>query len=314
MGNAPTQGAGGQPSGLMCGCSPESCVNEHRSDHFIVNSSVVVDPARGASHFQYATGTKGRAIVPSRSLEDVETVTLREDGGVCLGDMDSVAGTIRYQNGDVYTGEWRNRRAVGYGRVVRPDTSTYEGQWSKDSAHGEGTETFPDGSWYRGSYHYGAKSGFGVFNWENGPHFCGQFEDNVFSGEGTYYWGDGRRYNGQWARNEFHGHGRMAWPNGEIYDGQYAFGQKDGEGTFIWASGRRFTGRWKDGQQHGIGISYVGKGQQRTGIWEAGRRLRWLREDELQLEKKMLAVEDMAPAPVAAAAEDVVEIEPSPLP
>ena len=200
MGNSARRGAG------VCSCSPDSCVNDPRAEHVIVNTSVNADFSQG-----------NRYALPRHAARSgkADPVASREDGGVCVGDPQSCAGTIRYPNGDVYTGEWRASRAAGYGRVARPDSSTYEGQWAGDAAHGEGTETFPDGSWYRGRYSHGSKSGFGMFHWVSGPQFCGQFEDNVFHGEGSYYWGDGRVYTGQWVRNEFSGHGRMSWPDGQ---------------------------------------------------------------------------------------------------
>jgi len=262
---------GGVSSMSMCSCHPDSCVNDPRAEHVIVNTSANGDAAHG-SRFQPPR-------MAPRSAES-DPVTARDDGGLCVGDTRGSAGTIRYRNGDVYTGEWRGSRAMGYGRVVRPDSSTFEGQWVDDAAHGEGAETFGDGSWYRGGYCQGVKSGFGMFHWVGGPQFCGQFEDNVFHGEGSYYWGDGRVYTGQWQKNEFNGHGRMTWPDGQAYEGQYVRGRKDGEGTFVWANGRRFTGDWRDGKQHGVGVLYSEKGQQRVGEWDTGRRERWLEDQD----------------------------------
>jgi len=255
-----------------CSCSHfDTCVNDPRAEQVVINSSNDVEPG----HFTHFSTP--RAIARGR---DTDPVAPREDGGLCIGELHGRAGTIRYQNGDVYTGEWRDKQAMGYGRVVRPDGSTFEGQWASDAAHGEGVETFPDSSWYRGGYHKGVKTGFGTLHWSTGPEFCGQFEDNVFHGEGTYLWGDGRSYTGQWKRNEFHGYGRMAWPDGQVYDGQYDVGKKDGEGMFIWADGRRYSGRWKDGKQNGMGAFQDEKGNQRPGLWEVGRRVRWLTEAE----------------------------------
>lgn len=277
MGQSALRQSCGAPPGASCSCNPDSCVNDPRAEHVIVSTSQHADggvQGHCAGHF---VAPRQRA----RSVE-AESVIAREDGGVCIGDINGSAGTIRYLGGEVYTGEWRNTRANGYGRVVRPDSSTYEGQWNNDTANGEGTETFVDSSWYRGGYVQGVKAGFGIFHWTNGPQFCGQFEDNVFHGEGTYQWGDGRLYTGQWCRNEFHGHGRMSWPDGQVYDGQYASGRKDGEGTFIWTNGRRFTGSWKDGKQHGLGIFCTDKAQQRAGEWVDGRRIRWVEEKSMR--------------------------------
>lgn len=255
-----------------CTCNPDTCMSDPRGEHVIVNSSSSVT-ADGA---QFMTP---RQVTGLRAGSEPDPVTPREDGGLCIGDVNGNAGTIRYQNGDVYIGEWRGARAVGYGRVVRPDSSTYEGQWANDAAHGEGVEKYPDGSWYRGGYAQGMKTGFGIFQWAHGPQFCGQFDANVFHGEGSYYWGDGRIYTGQWMRNEFHGHGRMSWADGQVYDGQYLEGKKEGEGTFIWADARRFTGKWRDGKQHGTGVFYDERGGARRGEWEAGRRMRWTEDD-----------------------------------
>lgn len=273
----------------MCGCHPDTCANDPRAEHVIVNTSVHADAAQCARC--------ARPKIAPRRNDETEQVSAREDGSLCVGDMHGCAGTIRYKNGDVYTGEWRGTRAVGYGRVVRNDNSTYEGQWVDDAAHGEGAEHFGDGNWYRGGYRHGVKAGFGSFHWSGGSRFCGQFEDNVFHGEGSYYWNDGRVYTGQWRRNEFHGHGRMAWPDGQAYEGQYAHGRKDGEGSFVWANCRRFTGMWRDGKQHGVGMLCSEKGQQRLGEWVFGRRERWLDEEDIATPPvRVLASSDAARA------------------
>lgn len=277
MGNNVRSGGGIGPPGMgvVCGCNADTCMNDPRGEHVIVASASNAEVARFVTPRSQA-----------RNTPETDPVTPREDGGLCIGDIHGSAGTIRYHNGDVYTGEWRSCRAVGYGRVVRPDGSTYEGQWANDAAHGEGTETYPDGSWYRGGYTVGIKFGFGIFHWAHGPQFCGQFEDNVFHGEGSYYWGDGRVYTGQWSKNEFNGHGRMGWPDGQVYEGQYDTGRKDGEGTFIWADGRRFTGKWRNGKQHGLGVFYDAKGSSRSGEWNDGHRHRWVEADGITTASK----------------------------
>jgi len=252
--------------GQTCGCDHGGCFNEQRGSVCTSSSS---DARLGM--------VGGHTVLSANAGDGNVQTTVREDGVLCIGQSHSSSGVLRYANGDVYNGEWRDLSATGWGRIVRVDGSSYEGQWLRDAAHGEGVETFVDGCLYRGSYRQGMKQGHGNIQWSNGTEFIGQFRTNGFDGEGQYKWNDGREYSGQWAKNQFHGHGKMSWPDGRRYEGQYAHDRKEGTGTFVWGDGRRFTGSWKDGKQHGIGVFTDLHGiPARTGEWVLGKRVRWI--------------------------------------
>jgi hypothetical protein len=66
-------------------------------------------------------------------------------------------GIFKYQDGTVYTGEFKDGKPQGWGRVDYPTGEVYEGDWINDIANGYGTYTTLDGSdhvgiWENGSF------------------------------------------------------------------------------------------------------------------------------------------------------------------
>lgn len=55
-------------------------------------------------------------------------------------------GTMVWNDGEKYTGQYVNGYMSGKGTYIWPDGQKYVGQWKNDQAHGYGTLTFPDGS------------------------------------------------------------------------------------------------------------------------------------------------------------------------
>jgi hypothetical protein len=85
-------------------------------------------------------------------------------------------GTMRYFNGSVYTGQWRNGKMHGNGAIKWEDASSYSGEW-----------------------HEGKRTGYGTYTWPNGDTYVGQWKDNQMCGEGVYYHHDGRVQRGIWT-------------------------------------------------------------------------------------------------------------------
>jgi len=79
------------------------------------------------------------------------------------GTMEWLAGADSDLEGDVFTGQWEDDMANGYGKYVHRDGSTYQGEWLKDEKSGKGFEIWSDGSRYDGDFLHGAMHGSGIW-------------------------------------------------------------------------------------------------------------------------------------------------------
>tara|TARA_Y100000590_G_scaffold140565_2_gene161297 strand:- start:827 stop:3511 length:2685 start_codon:yes stop_codon:yes gene_type:complete len=219
-------------------------------------------------------------------------------------------GTAKFENGDIYRGEWNNGKANGEG------THTYspDSQWAGDIYVGE----FVD------NQHHGT----GTYTWSNGDKFVGEWDLNVYV-EGLYTWVTGDKYEGEWKNMLKHGTGKMTfnngvvqdglwkndsfvlprcvgndidskkcfgeltfgpgegyigafsngmrngsgtntWADGEVYVGEWKNDKREGKGENDWASGDKYIGEWKNDLPHGEGIATYADGRVEEGVWEKG--------------------------------------------
>ena len=70
----------------------------------------------------------------------IEAMSVKETHFHCFGLW------FQFQDGSVYTGEWKRGIRHGIGEYHWVDGRIYKGQWVDGKAHGYGTETRPDGS------------------------------------------------------------------------------------------------------------------------------------------------------------------------
>ena len=108
-----------------------------------------------------------------------------------------------HSNGDIYSGEFVNSKAEGYGIYISQDNEEcegyeYVGEWKADKKHGEGIEIVDNGGIYEGT-----------------------FKNGLRRGKGTYTYEDDSVYTGNWANNKMHGKGIYEYPNGKKYDGDF---------------------------------------------------------------------------------------------
>ena len=108
-----------------------------------------------------------------------------------------------YPDGDIYTGEWANGKASGYGTFFSEKGLHYEGEWLEDQFHGQGTEWFNyDQGYYKGEFAHSKKSGKGIFKMQ-GVTYEGDFLDGQFHGKGKYTFveQEGKVYVGEFFDN-----------------------------------------------------------------------------------------------------------------
>lgn len=76
-----------------------------------------------------------------------------------------------FQNGDKYTGGWKNNRPQGEGTYQWFDGSKYKGSWKEGRKDGLGTYYWPDGARYHGEWVHGAMHGVGTFEAPDGTSY-----------------------------------------------------------------------------------------------------------------------------------------------
>lgn len=184
---------------------------------------------------------------------EAERVTY-SDGTVFLGKLDSDyrrsgKGSITWQNGDSYEGDFLADKLSGYGVYTFKSGDVYEGEFLDGKKHGRGKYTSFDGSYYDGEFENDLRHGKGKLVTGDGGVYEGEFASGVKSGKGVYSYPNGDSYEGGFAGDLRHGAGKYVWANGETYTGEFANGNMNGYGTYTWPEGRpSYTGYFKDGE------------------------------------------------------------------
>ena len=143
-------------------------------------------------------------------------------------------GTMVWQNGDRYHGNWSVNKMHGLGVLVEyNEDATYNGTYVGEYINGyrtKGTYFWADGSVYKGEWdHDDNPSGVGKM-WISGDDssydvYVGEFKNGSMNGRGTYYWGNGNTFQGEWVNDKRNGYGIMTYKtSGYIYNGLWGIG------------------------------------------------------------------------------------------
>ncbi|KAL7535408.1 hypothetical protein ACHAWF_005158 [Thalassiosira exigua] len=102
-------------------------------------------------------------------------------------------GELKWENGDVYRGKFKDGFIEGRGTICFHDGTEYAGQWKRNRFHGEGTRRFNNGNVYSGNYDSGKRQGQGKCYFANGDTYVGDWKDDTINGFGRYYYNNGHR-------------------------------------------------------------------------------------------------------------------------
>ena len=134
-----------------------------------------------------------------------------------------VDGSIRRPDGSVYTGQLRQHRPHGRGRLARgggADGSmiVYDGEWFDGVRHGAGTltTTAPAPS-------------------ANGTSTVTTDKNGNPPASGSDSPGGSTCYTGTFCNNQPHGRGTLVYANGNTYTGEFANGAEHGRGRLVYA-------------------------------------------------------------------------------
>ncbi len=177
--------------------------------------------------------------------------------------------------------------ANGYGKYIWENGDEYTGNWKNSEQNGEGSYTFKSGSKYTGEFKNGKRHGKGTYIWADGEKHTGQWMDDKQHGEGSYYKKDGTVLTGVWKEGKYqgkigevtgcifgdcdNGYGTYVWENGEKYTGYWVSGRRKGQGSNYFASGERYEGEWANDMRNGYGTNFYVDGTIKAGMWENDR-------------------------------------------
>ena len=158
-----------------------------------------------------------------------------------------------------------------YGTHNLDNGNSYTGEWKDGAPHGRGTATFISGNKYVGEFRDGEYDGQGTFTFADGEKYVGSYKDGKRHGQGTYTWPDGDQYVGDHRNGKSHGLGTYTFASGASYFGEYKDGKRHGQGTYTWPDGAKDVGTFRDGKLNGFAVSYDANGTVvKQGIWKDG--------------------------------------------
>jgi hypothetical protein len=184
-------------------------------------------------------------IVTDYLLTDPHGEKGRYSGFLIRGKPDG-QGIMHYDDGRVYTGEWKRGRWHGNGKAVFTNGDIYTGEYEKDKRSGAGTYEWSDGRLYDGEFRDDQRQGMGIYSWPDGSVYKGSFHAGLRHGNGSYRFPDGSVYTGEFKEGKHHGFGELLWNDGRCYRGEWVNGCAEGHGIEIRMDGTtRHDGEWK---------------------------------------------------------------------
>ena len=189
---------------------------------------------------------------------------------------------VKYSNGDIYVGGWKNNKKNGYGFVTSKeqrsesffvddlengyakvhyyaDSCRYEGECKGGYHDGKGKLIFKNGEYYDGYWKKGKKHGKGklytrIFEYE------GEFYEDVMEGYGKVINYDVHCvYEGYFKRGKFEGHGKLTLSDSTVYEGEWKKGDMVGVGTYFAADGNKYKGTLE-------GLNWTGETYLKNGM------------------------------------------------
>ena len=103
----------------------------------------------------------------------------------------------KYPDG-TYTGQMKDGKRDGYGKMAYSSGAVYQGYWADDVRSGYGKQTDADGSVYCGEWADDAQNGMGILRQTSGNVYAGAWKDGKQNGAGATISPDGAVQSGQW--------------------------------------------------------------------------------------------------------------------
>eukprot|EP00592_Proboscia_alata_P023975 CAMPEP_0194446756 /NCGR_PEP_ID=MMETSP0176-20130528/128620_1 /TAXON_ID=216777 /ORGANISM="Proboscia alata, Strain PI-D3" /LENGTH=350 /DNA_ID=CAMNT_0039273515 /DNA_START=44 /DNA_END=1096 /DNA_ORIENTATION=+ len=99
-------------------------------------------------------------------------------------------GIMKWDNGDVYDGEWKGNKKHGKGILRRGHGVEYDGEWKGNKKHGKGILRWNDGGEYDGEWKGNMRHGKGILRWNDGKLDMKLYKNNLHIGDGAQWSAD----------------------------------------------------------------------------------------------------------------------------
>lgn len=87
----------------------------------------------------------------------------------------------------------------GVGKYVYDNGDVYTGSFKNDVRDGSGNFLYSDGEKFNGTYVEDKKQGPGEYSFKNGDKYVGEFQNGQINGKGTYTFKDGKSVSGDFS-------------------------------------------------------------------------------------------------------------------
>lgn len=220
----------------------------------------------------------------------------RKFGTSGTGDVNTEIITYRFSGEGIYTGQIKNGKKHGQGKMTYDNGDVYEGPWKDDKKHGKGKGIMKYGeesirnmspygygelidsdaiklkqALYIGDWEEDKRHGTGMQSFKDGDgdeyDYKGEWKNDKKHGKGSYTIGwYGYSYEGQWKDNKPNGFGSESTRN-YVYEGNWEDGKKHGKGKIEHKDDDVYNGEWKYGKKDGYGesLEIFGEGEDRYG-------------------------------------------------
>eukprot|EP00957_Ditylum_brightwellii_P166114 12646836-Ditylum_brightwellii.AAC.1 len=148
-------------------------------------------------------------------------------------------GTLKFSNGDTYTGGFLEGYQHRCSEIKFADESKYNEAWEHNKYHGYSQRCFANGDMYIGHFDKGQQCGHGKFKYAKGDTYVGAWSNGKINGYGTYYHKNGDAYEGMFVNGIKNSPGKYSLVDGQLDILKYVNGQRRGVGLRLCAERKR---------------------------------------------------------------------------
>ncbi|XP_041806349.1 alsin-like isoform X4 [Chelmon rostratus] len=198
-------------------------------------------------------------------------------------------GTMKWPDGQMYSGNFKNGLEDGYGECIIPNKTLnkpdiYQGHWREGKIHGFGKYKYASGEVYEGCFSDGQRHGYGMLSSgkmakKSSSVFIGHWVHDKKTGYGVY--DDitrGEKYMGVWLDEQRHGSAVVVTQHGVYYEGTFRDNKMSGPGLLVSDDDTALHGEFSDDWTvNGKGVLSLANGDclegQFSGEWTAGLKV-----------------------------------------